>query len=466
MKKTVKRILTSVGVALLALSAAGCQRAISAYEIAVQNGFQGDEAAWLRSLQGTDGDDGKDLTAQTLYENAVAEGYEGSFLDFCKTLNITLPTGNDTATISQNMLSTVSIYCNYTKTVTTSGGYLTRPSKYVEYKASAGSGVIIDLDEENGKAIVVTNYHVIYDKDSDDKGILSNIWVYPYGADNRFTTEEGDVDGEGIKATYLGGAMDYDIALLLLSGDDAKEYIQNNPLREAVWGDSGEVVIGEEAYVVGNPAGQGLAVTNGIVSVPSEYIGISALDGRDLDRDGEVDTVSYRVMRTSAAINGGNSGGGMYNARGQLIGIVNAKNAGSTTDNMGYALPGSQVQVLCENILANGKVKKATLGITVSVKDTTAVLGADGNVRLNEVFEVNSVENNGAAKGKLHVGDIFLSASVNGGEEVVFAQEYQLLDLLLSVKKGDTVAFKMLNSSGQEQTVSITFEERNFTVYE
>ncbi len=459
MKKIVKSILTAVCVATLALGAFGCnEKVVNAYDIAVKNGFKGDEAAWLRSLQGIDGDDVENLTAQQLYDTALANGYEGSFLDFCKTLNITLPQKNDTATIAQNMLSTVSIYCNYAKTTLVSNGYIAPPSKYVEYGASAGSGVIIDLDEENGTAIIVTNYHVVYNKDCDDNGILSNIWIYPYGADILFSKEKGDVGGDGMKATYLGGAMDYDIALLQI---DASEYMQDNPLREARWGDSDEVTLGEETYVIGNPAGQGLAVTNGIISVTSEYINISALDSDD-----ENDVVSYRVIRTSAAINGGNSGGGMYNAAGELIGIVNAKNAASTTDNMGYALPSSQVEAICKNIRLNGKVRKATLGVTVFVKDTKAVVGADGNVRIEEVFEIKSVEKGGAAYGKFSTGDIFLSASVNGGETVVFKQEHQLLDLLLSVKEGDRVAFTVLNGSGQQRTVEIAFGANDFVEYE
>lgn len=465
MRKIIKGLISLVFAGMLCVGAVGCSsQAISAYEIAKQNGFVGTEEAWLQSLHGANGEDGKDLTATQLYEAWKADGNEGTFTDFCKTLEISIPQQNDTATISENMLSVVSIYCNYTKTTTTSsGGIFSIPTEKVQYKSSAGSGVIVDLNKEAGNAYIVTNYHVVYDLDSDDKGIVSNIWIYPYGATNGFTTEKGDVGGEGIRATYVGGAMDYDIAVLKIEGS---QYLRENEVREATWGNSENITVGEETYVVGNPGGLGIAVTNGIVSVPSEYIGIYALDNRDLDRDGKTDVVPYRVMRTSAAINSGNSGGGIFNTKGELIGIVNAKNTQSTTDNMGYALPISQVKAIYDNIWANGgKVMKATLGITVSVKKTQAYVDENGNARIKEIFEVQSVERNSAAHGKLNVGDRFLSVK-RGEEEITFVQEYQLLDFLLTVRKGETVEFTVLNGEGEQKTTSITFEEKNFTIYE
>ncbi len=466
MRKIIKGLVSLVCALTVCASMAGCvSQVISAYDIAKQNGFVGTEEEWLRSLHGADGEDGENVTAAQLYEAWKADGNEGSFTDFCKTLDISIPQQNDTVTISENMLSVVSIYCNHKKTVTVnSGGLFPGSSTEVQYRSSAGSGVIVDLNKEAGNAYIVTNYHVIYDSDSDIKtGISDDIWIYPYGATDGSSTEKGYVGGDGIQATYVGGAMDYDIAVLKIEGS---EYIQENEVREATWGNSEEVAVGEETYVIGNPGGLGIAVTNGIVSVPSEYIGISALDERDADRDGQTDIIAYRVMRTSAAINSGNSGGGIFNTKGELIGIVNAKNTQSTTDNMGYALPISQVKAIYDNILDNGgQLKKATLGITVSVKATKAVVDEYGIARIIEEFEVQSVIKGGAAHNKLNVGDKFLSVK-KGEQSVNFTQEYQLLDFLLTVRKGETVEFTVLNGSGERQTVSITFGEDNFTVYE
>ncbi len=459
MKKMAKRILTVALVGVLAVGCAACSETISAYDIAVQNGFVGTEAEWLLSLRGANGEDGESLDAKDLYEQAKAEGYEGSFLDFCATLNISVAQNNDTVQIAENIRSIVSVYCGYS--VTTQSSY---PSflgglgnATTSYGSQAGSGVIVDLNKEAGNAYIITNYHVVYNLECDQKGILDTIYVYPYGTYNRFDPKEGDVQGDGIKATYVGGAMDYDIAILKVEGS---EYIKNSEVTEAKIGSSNDVRVGEQTFVIGNPGGAGISVTNGIISVASEYINMSSLDNPN-------EVLPYRVMRTSAAINGGNSGGGMFNAEGELIGIVNAKNASSTTDNMGYALPITQVKVIYDNILDNGgEVEQATLGIIVALSGSKAVVDSEGNLSLLEEFCVAQEAVAGAAAyQKLHVGDVFLAAQIEGGEKKHFTLKYELTDLLLTVRKGQTVTFTIRNSSGQEKEVEITFGEGNFTTF-
>ncbi len=465
MKAIVKKILTIGFVALLAVGMVGCNNEITAYEIAVKNGFTGTEAEWLRSLHGANGLDGENLTAETLYDTAKEHGYTGSFLDFCATLNITVNEKlDDTAQIAENMLSIVSIYCGYTQT--TEGSGFLNPGT-VEYKTMAGSGVIVDLNYEAGNAFIITNYHVVYNLDADKPGIQNNVWVYPYGSLNGFDPRYGDQLGDGIRATYVGGAMDYDIAILKVEGS---KYIQEHKetLKEAKIGDSNDLTIGESVYAIGNPAGAGIAVTNGILSVDSEYINMYALDKRDEDHDGYVDFVPYRVMRTSAAINGGNSGGGLFNARGQLIGIVNAKSSGSETDNMGYALPITEVWAAYENILRNGdRVQQATLGILVSTKSSKAVLQEDGTVEIVETFCVDRAGVKGtAAYNVLSEEDVFLSARIVGGDSITFTRRHQLTEFLLSVKKGDRVQFTVLNSHDVQETVEILFDKDSyFTPY-
>ena len=158
----------------------------------------------------------------------------------------------------------------------------------------------------------------------------------------------------------------------------------------------------------------------------------------------------------------------MFNAKGELIGIVNAKSSGSTTDNMGYALPSTLVKAVCDNILDNGdKVMRAMLGITISVTASKAIVDENGQLSLQEEFSVITAASRGSASYmKLHAGDVFISASVNGEAPIVFTREYQLAYVLLSVRKGDTVTFVMRNSSGVESTVSISFnKDEYFTVF-
>ena len=239
--------------------------------------------------------------------------------------------------------------------------------------------------------------------------------------------------------------------------------MQKSAATEAKIGDSEQMSAGEEVFAIGNPDGAGISVTEGILSMKSEYISIAALDGRDEDKDGYVDEVSYRVMRTDSAINGGNSGGALFNAQGELIGITNAKSVGTEKDNMGYALPMTQVEKLCDNIVANGGVVKcATLGVAVTVTDSMA----DSHLTVIEEITVAKSAQSATASsyGKLREGDIFQWVEYKG-VKTTLTRRYQVNELLLTVRKGDTVKFGILRD-GYEVTVDITFDRDSyFTIY-
>ena len=355
MKKFFKSVLALVCVVATVVGFGSCNtQVINAYDIAVKNGFQGTEAEWIASLNGKDGEDGSDLQIQDVYETAREAGYQGTFLEFLKEyLSVDLVKNNDTETISKNVLSVMSVCCAFTTTTTYRGqGYwgnsLSRT--IVEASGSAGSGVVIELDKEKGNALVITNYHVLYSLGVDTENDVSDcIYLYPYGARNHFTSggvydqttkkyllsdvnedgtidknDQGDMGGDGIKATFVGGAMDYDVALLKIENS---EYLKKSAVTQADIGNSNEVTVGENVYAIGNANGQGISVTSGVVSVESETISMSSLND-------STEKVYYRVLRTDAAINHGNSGGALFNANGELIGITNAKNVEDETDNM------------------------------------------------------------------------------------------------------------------------------------
>ena len=256
--------------------------------------------------------------------------------------------------------------------------------------------------------------------------------------------------------------MDYDIAILRVDDND---YIKTSVMSEAQFASSEEVRVGEKVYAIGNPNGEGISITHGIISVESEYITMTSTDGSNR-------TVDYRVMRTDAAINGGNSGGALFNAQGGLIGIVNAKNVSSEVDNMGYALPSTQVKNLSENILANYKqngengARVATLGVMVGTTASTAYFDEKGALRIREEFKVVRVVDGGSAAKLLQVNDVFKSIRINDGETFDFTRRYQLLDQLLTVRKGDTVTLGIVRD-GMEIAVEISFtEDRYFTQYQ
>ena len=244
---------------------------------------------------------------------------------------------------------------------------------------------------------------------------------------------------------------------------EGSEYIKNAEVRKATIGDSDSIQPGEKVFAIGNPDGAGIAVTNGVISVESEYIQMSSTDGSGT-------LVDYRVMRTDAAINHGNSGGALFNAEGELIGITNAKNVDDEVDNMGYALPITQVKYLCDNILDNGGVlQRAMLGVMVRQTDSTAVY-KDGRVSIQESFEVDSakIESTAAAYHKLNYKDQIQSLTIipqgeTEGVKHTLSRRFQLNDLLLKVRKGDTVVLGVIRD-GSEVNVTIVYDKDSYFV--
>ncbi len=446
-----KRFLTIALAAMFAATAfafGGC--ADSAYDVAVKNGFTGTEAEWLQSLKGADGQDAPKITVIDLYNAAVSEGsFSGTFNEFLQQyMTLEVPDNNNLETVANNVLSTVSVYTRFKKASEGILGTLTQ-----EIYCSAGSGVIVDLDRENGNATIITNYHVVYDSASaTTKGISDAIYLYLYGARNLYDEEYGrDRNGDGILAKFVGGSMDYDIAILEVEGS---EILKNSLATEATFGDSNQVSVGEQVFVVGNPAGAGISVSQGVVSVDSEYIEMKALNGANR-------IVSYRVMRTDAAINGGNSGGPMFNSKGELIAIINAKSVAEGVENMGYALPGSQVLGVIENLGNHaGVVKRATLGVMVAIDDTTVSINASGMLALTEKLRVDSVNNGSVAQGRLQAGDILKKITLNG-TTYSLDRRFYITDILLKVKKGDVVTVTV-ERKGQTVDVEIPFSQDRF----
>ena len=451
MKKKLLTILLSGLLAFSAVGLGGCT--ISAYDIAVQNGFVGTEQEWLASLQGADGKDAPAITVHDVYAAAIADGsFSGTFNEFLKQyLTLDVPENNNVEMLANNIMSTVSIYVAFEKAVEEDDS--TAHTNTTEIVCSGGSGVIIDLDKENGNATVITNYHVVYESGVlSPTGIADSIYLYLYGSVNKFNTKTGkDEGGDGIRAQYIGGAMEYDIAVLQVSGS---EVLKNSMATEAKFGNSNTAAVGEQMFVIGNARGFGIAVSQGLLSVDSEYILLDAFDNSDRE-------IPYRVMRTDAAINAGNSGGPMFNSRGEVIGIVNARNVGDGTENIGFTLPAAQVQGVIENILNNnGSVKRATLGVMVRVVASSAVMNTDGTVGIRQTLKIEEIDAQSAAYGKLRTDDILQSVTV-GGVTYSLTRLFHLGDILLKVKQGDTVLFSVLRN-GVETSVSITFNHSSY----
>lgn len=223
----------------------------------------------------------------------------------------------------------------------------TTSNSYQTITAGVGSGVIIHAD-----GIIVTNNHVVDG--------LDTIYV-------RLT------NGNTYKATVRGTDEDGDIAVIKIEPQET--------LTVASLGYSGALALGEPVIAIGNPLGElGGTVTNGIISATQRAI--------------QVEDVTMTLIQTNAAINAGNSGGGLFNLAGELIGIVNAKISAEGVEGLGFAIPIDTAVISINHLLKLGYIPGTpSLGISVTVT---------GNVTLNGrsvYIPVVSESGNGLEKG-------------------------------------------------------------------
>ncbi len=436
-KKTLSALLSAcilLGTFMLggcAVSGMGGKDGKSAYEIAVDNGFTGTEVEWLESLKSTVGKDDNSVNGDIIINN------EGAF---------------DAAYASNSgLMSAVSIYSFFKQTVT-SGGWWGRPSTTNTYEYnSAGSGVIYQLNKDDGSAYIITNYHVVYDVDSDtENGISDDIRLFIYGK---------EMDKYAISAVYVGGSMTYDIAVLRV---EANDILKNAPVKAVEWIDSDNINAGEYAIAVGNPEALGLSATLGVVSVPSEYITMTTTDGKS--------EASLRVMRIDTAVNGGNSGGGLYDGDGKLIGIVNAKIQSSDVENIGYAIPTNVAITIADNIIFycdgndSENVQRPMLGVTVETAESGAVMDPEtGLLKIAETVRIASVNDDSIANGKLLPGDVIKSVTLRGNTKEI-TRRHTVIDLLLSARVNDEVSLEV-ERDGKTVTVTVTITEDCLTAY-
>ncbi len=353
---------------------------------------------------------------------------------------------------SKAVLSSVSVICRYEEYKYSFTGVPTGTKE----TASAGSGVIYKLDKEKGDAYVITNYHVVYNaRSTKADGISRNINLFLYGMEN---ATEGDEVSYAIPATYVGGSMNYDIAVLKVT---ASKILMESNARAVDIADSDDVAILDTAIAIGNPGGGGLSATVGSVSVESEKIAIGFETS-----EGAV-AVSLRVMRTDAAVNSGNSGGGLFNDTGELIGIVNAKSSSTEVDNIGYAIPSNVAKAIADNAIyyADGTIKRCMLGITVGVKKYSTDYNVEtGKIRRLEEVVISKIEEGAAAAEYLNVGYVINSITVDGVTQEV-TRIFHVVDSMLAARVGSAVTINITDTDGNTRDVSIPITENILTNY-
>ncbi len=386
-----------------------------------------------------------------LYEEAVADGYTGTYIDFLKEIGAT--SADPSASVNAAVNTVTGIECAFTEYVQTASG---RPTSQTVH--SAGAGVIYSIDKTVGDAYIVTNFHVVYNADSTGHETVSHvsddIIVYLYGS------------SESIPATYVGGSINYDIAVLRV---EDSEVLKESSASAATVADSDSISVGESVYAIGNPEGEGISVTSGVVSVDAEYINITAAD--------DSTTLSLLEIRTDAAINHGNSGGGLFNASGELVGIVNARDEGDGVTGFGYAIPSNLATAVARSIIDNANAgsndkgaTRATLGVTVQIESSEGLRDpVTGKTYIEESVIVRSSSGVGAEMG-LNVSDTLISAKITNAEGTVIAEKaltrmHMLSTLLFDVRIGDTLTL-VVSRNGETVELTHTFtSESEFTLF-
>ncbi len=339
---------------------------------------------------------------------------------------------------SKGLLSAVSINAIFECAKQTLPYY--QPQYYNE--ASAGAGVIYSLDKTAGDAYIITNYHVVYNIYSVESDKISNeIKVYLYGM---------EYEDYAIPATYVGGSMKYDIAVLKVEGSNI---LKTSSARAANFADSNDVSVLQTAIAIGNPEGEGISATVGAINVDSENITMTGVDGAT--------EVTMRVMRIDAAVNGGNSGGGLFDDEGNVIGIVNAKITSSTIDNIGYAIPSNVAKAVAENIIyydnmneANDGVYRVMLGISVSISESKSVYDeTTGKVHKVETVIVSGVDDDSIVKNILSQNDVINSITVDG-KTYSITRSFTVVDAMLNARQGSAVKINV-TSGGIRKDVSL-----------
>ncbi|MBP3852382.1 MAG: trypsin-like peptidase domain-containing protein [Erysipelotrichaceae bacterium] len=274
--------------------------------------------------------------------------------------------------------------------------------QYIEQ--GAGSGVIFSED-----GYIVTNNHVVN------------------GATHIVVTT---TDGKEYEADIVGTDPQSDLAVIKI---DAKG------LTTATMGDSDNLEVGDAAIAIGNPLGAlGGTVTQGIIS--------------SLNRQIEIDGTVMTLLQTDASINPGNSGGGLFDANGNLIGIVNAKASSDGVEGLGFAIPINSAIDIINELMSDGKVSKRA-ALNVSLYDYSS----RSNYYMDEDAEegcyiVQIVEGGAADKAGLKVKDRIISVD---GQTIENAADVKAI--LAKHKVGDTIEI-VVKRDGQEITKSVKLQ--------
>ena len=290
-----------------------------------------------------------------------------------------------------------------------------------------GSGVVV------AKGYVLTNYHVV---------------------ENASMLEVTSGDN-----TYSAAVAGYDESL-----DLAVLKVEDLPLEPVVLGDSDALKVGDWAICIGNPLDFTGTTTVGVISALNREI-----TSKSTDAYGRKTNNVNRMIQTDAAINAGNSGGGMFNVAGELVGVPSMKYTGSyystsTVEGIGMAIPINVAKPLIEEVLS-GKTVANGASSADSTKDSSSV-APESRPRMGVKVQTISASNSGAvAAGALPTGAYISEVEKDSPAEktglqvkdivvevdgTIVSSSQEMVNAMASKKAGDTVEIKYFRMEGDE----------------
>ena len=297
-----------------------------------------------------------------------------------------------------------------------------------EQLSSTGSGVVI------GNGFVLTNYHVVEEADR---------------------LEITVTDDAGETTAYAASIVAWDENL-----DAAIVYAPDCKLPAVTLGNSDKMLVGDWAICIGNPLGFTKTTTVGIVSALNRGI-----ESETYDKYGRKETIRNAMIQVDAAINSGNSGGGMFSVTGELMGIPSLKYtgnyySGASVEGIGMCIPVNAVKPLIESVLS-GEIEaiapeaaapkaeaaddlsgKPRLGVTIADVNTSSRAAQLGQIP-DGVFITNVEASSPAEQAGLLAGDIIVDVN-----NTVVNDDQQLISLIGQYNAGDKLKIKVYRAEG------------------
>lgn len=316
--------------------------------------------------------------------------------------------------VEQNMAATVAVKSTFLETYSYWG------QQYQQETQGSGSGFIVGKNDT--ELLIATNNHVI---------------------DSATKIEITFIDEAVLEATIKGTDSIADLAIIAVPLENISAETLS-AIRVATLGDSDSVRLGEMAIAIGNALGYGQSVTVGYISAKDRTV---TVDGNDMV-----------LLQTDAAINGGNSGGPLFNTKGEVIGINSVKYADTSVEGMCFAIPISRAIPILNELMTRETLAEEDKGfLGVSSRSVTDTLASFYGWPVG-AYIVSVLEGSPAEEANLYVGDIV--TSVNG---VQITTADQLVSAISSYRHGTTVELtvqRMVNGKYQELSLNVTLAKK------